>query len=530
MRREQRPLIINAERGRHKCDTRYPTSHARRAQPRSVPPSARAITARSLSEKGKARTAPERPGQIAQRGAPRDTAAPGTTRGNGTAPEPPRAARQRHGGRRFGKKKGNYFVTLHGVRKRGPRRTVPLTSCVLSAGFFRSACFTRGSTAALILPPRPARPPARHGARGPAPPAAPQPRHGAAGRRLPGGPPGGAAGSGPRAEAGAVPGCAALRSGRIPAPQRRGSGQVLPAPPAAAASRRPPLPIARAQAAARPPPCRAAGSYRPERDSLRPPLRPERFRPPAGRAQSHAGGRRARRRRVGAFSDEPRGRSEARAALRAPSAAPSGRRRRRPVPPRRSPAAHPARSEKRESGLFNQKIGRDGGAGGGGRGRVEPRPREGSGPGAARAEGSRGLGGARRVRVTGGGARCAVRCAAAPPAAASRGAAQRRCRSDCAAAGFVPLPSQLTKALSVRPFPRDFLPFALICPLRRVGRIEGLRAAVPSRLRKFPASPSIKNKNKSDIPFIPSLVGAVPSGAGAAGAQRTAPRHGIVAP
>lgn len=40
---------------------------------------------------------------------------------------------------------------------------------------------------------------------------------------------------------------------------------------------------------------------------------------------------------------------------------------------------------------------------------MEPRPREGSGPGAARAEGSRGLGGARRVRVTGGGARCAVR-------------------------------------------------------------------------------------------------------------------------
>lgn len=109
MRREQRPLIINAERGRHKCDTRYPTSHARRAQPRSVPPSARAITARSLSEKGKARTAPERPGQIAQRGAPRDTAAPGTTRGNGTAPEPPRAARQRHGGRRFGKKKRKLF-------------------------------------------------------------------------------------------------------------------------------------------------------------------------------------------------------------------------------------------------------------------------------------------------------------------------------------------------------------------------------------------------------------------------------------
>lgn len=142
-----------------------------------------------------------------------------------------------------------------------------------------------------------------------------------------------------------MPGCAALRSGRIPAPQRRGSGQVLPAPPAAAASRRPPLPIARAQAAARPPPCRAAGSYRPERDSLRPPLRPERFRPPAGRAQSHAGGR-------AESSASPRRRFFRRAprAERGPRGSPCTElgSLRPPPPPSRSPAPLACRASRPE--------------------------------------------------------------------------------------------------------------------------------------------------------------------------------------
>lgn len=150
-------------------------------------------------------------------------------------------------------------------------------------------------------------------------------------------------------------------------------------------------------------PCRAEPSRGklPARAGL-PAPRPSPAAPPAGRAQSHAGGRGSwrRRRRAPTFLRLPaRVRSPPRlgsapppprtaAAASVPGAAP-------PTPPRPG-------GKKRESGPFNQSnqqegrgAGREGGAG---LRRAPPLARRGAGRGEARREGSRGLGGARRMR------------------------------------------------------------------------------------------------------------------------------------